>query len=52
MATFWKRTAHSVKRMFSIVILVFFSYFGFEGGTLVLTPSVPGCCLSFNFFQK
>ena len=45
MATFWKRAAHAVYRMFSsyfdIAILVI-SFFGCEGGTLVLIASVPG----------
>ena len=48
MATFWEIAAHSVYRMFFIVILVT-SHFGFEGGTLVLIAPVPGHCLSFTF---
>ena len=52
MATFWESAAHSVKRMFSLLcifVALVVSHFDFEGGTLVLTASVPGHCLPFTF---
>ena len=54
MATFWKRAAHSVNRMFSLLCLsvaLDVSHFGFEGRTLVLIASVPGHCLPFTFYE-
>ena len=60
MATFCERAAHSVYLMFSLVlrliVILVISCFGFEGGTLVLIPSVilipsaPGHCLYFTFY--
>ena len=51
-ATFWKRAAHSVNRMFSLSCLfvaLVVSNFGFDGRTLVLIVSTPGHCLPFTF---
>ena len=47
MATIWERASHSVNRMFSLYLVIF--YFGFKGGTLVLIASVPDHCLSSTF---
>ena len=57
MVTFWKRTAHSVNRLFSflcIFVALVVSHLGFEDRTLVLIASVPGHCLPFTlfFYQK
>ena len=52
MVTVWERAAQSVNRMFSSscqFVALAVSHFGFEGGTLVLTASVPGDCLPFTF---
>ena len=34
--------------VFSLIVVLVISHFGFEGGTLVLIASVPGRCLSFT----
>ena len=48
MATVLERDAHSVYRMFSTYYVCFYilivSYFGFEGGAVVLNAPVPGHC--------
>ena len=50
MAYIWKRAAHSVNNVFSLVCLpVVCFHFTFEGGNLVLIASVPDKCLSFIF---
>ena len=42
MATFWERAAHSVKLFFLCIMSI--CYFGFQGGTVVLSVQVPGHC--------
>ena len=52
MLTFWKRAAHSVTHMFSLLclfVVLVVSHLGFEGGNLVLISPVPGHCLPFAF---
>ena len=49
MTTFWER-AESFG-LPSLCILTYCTHFGFEGGTSVLTVSVPGHCFSFTFYN-
>ena len=53
MATFWKRAAHSVNRMFSLVLSLFVILVVFHvciaDGTVVLIAPLPGHSLSFTF---
>ena len=51
MATFWGRADRSVYHIFSLyfdIVILVISYFGFDGGTLVLIAPVPGNCLPFT----
>ena len=52
MATFWEKTASSVNYMFSLCYVYLYfvvSYFGFEGGSMVLIAAVHGHCLPHTF---
>ena len=35
--------------VFSLIVILVISYFGFESGTLILNASVPGHCLPFTY---